>query len=57
MIFVNSTSDLFHRHVPFEFVDQVFGAMYTAPQHIYQVLTKRTERMAEYVERIREREA
>src|SRR3989442_9901545 len=40
-IFVNSMSDLFHDRVPFRFVDQVFAAMESAGQHIYQVLTKR----------------
>lgn len=44
-IFVNSMSDLFHEDVPFEFVDQVFGTMSEARHHIYQVLTKRPERM------------
>ena len=49
-IFVNSMSDLFHEEVPFEFVRQVFDAMAENPRHIYQVLTKRPERMLEYVE-------
>jgi len=50
-IFVNSMSDLFHELVPFEFVDQVFAVMALAPQHTFQVLTKRPERMAEYTQR------
>jgi protein gp37 len=47
-VFVNSMSDLFHREVPFEFIDKVFAIMALTPQHTYQVLTKRPERMAEY---------
>jgi len=48
-IFVNSMSDLFHPKVPFEFIDQVFAVMALSPQHTFQVLTKRPERMAEYL--------
>lgn len=47
--FVNSMSDLFHEAVPFEFVDKVFSVMAMTPRHVYQVLTKRPERMAEYL--------
>lgn len=47
--FVNSMSDLFHEAVSFEFVDQVFSVMALCPQHTFQVLTKRPERMREYV--------
>jgi protein gp37 len=46
-IFVNSMSDLFHEDVPLEFIQEVFGTMVKAPQHTYQVLTKRAERAAE----------
>ena len=49
-VFVNSMSDLFHEEVPFEFVREVFDRMAEYDQHIYQVLTKRPERMMEYVE-------
>lgn len=49
MIFVNSMSDLFHKDVPRAFVDQVFEAMETADWHIYQVLTKRSSLMRDYV--------
>lgn len=45
MIFVNSMSDLFHDEVPFEFVRRVFEAMAATPQHTYQILTKREERL------------
>jgi len=48
MVFVNSMSDLFHEAVPFEFIDRVFAVMALCPQHTFQVLTKRPERMAEY---------
>lgn len=48
-IFVNSMSDLFHERVPFDFIDQVFAMMALCPQHTFQVLTKRPERMAEYL--------
>ncbi|MBI2424173.1 MAG: phage Gp37/Gp68 family protein [Candidatus Hydrogenedentes bacterium] len=48
-VFVNSMSDLFHEGVPFEFIDQVFAVMALCPQHTFQVLTKRPERMAEYL--------
>lgn len=47
--FVNSMSDLFHREVPFEFIDKVFAVMALTPHHTYQILTKRPERMAEYL--------
>jgi protein gp37 len=46
--FVNSMSDLFHEKVPFAFIDQVLATMRETPQHRYQVLTKRPERMADY---------
>jgi len=46
--FVNSMSDLFHEKVPFEYIDRVFDVMTRAPQHTFQVLTKRAERMAEF---------
>lgn len=47
-IFVCSMSDLFHSDVPFDFIDKVFGVIRNTPQHNYQILTKRAERMAEY---------
>lgn len=45
MIFVNSMSDLFHENVPDEFIAKVFAVMALAPQHRFQVLTKRHSRM------------
>jgi protein gp37 len=49
MIFVNSMSDLFHELVPFEFITEVFDVMVKAKHHTFQVLTKRPERMAEFM--------
>src|SRR5205807_2410938 len=46
-IFVNSMSDLFHDAVPAAFVAQVWSVMEATPQHTYQILTKRPERMLE----------
>lgn len=43
-------SDLFHKDVPFEFIDKVLKVIEDTPQHNYQILTKRAERMAEYFE-------
>ena len=51
-VFVNSMSDLFHEAVPFEFIDRVFAVMALCPQHTFQVLTKRPERMAEYLAQV-----
>ncbi|MEC7520135.1 MAG: phage Gp37/Gp68 family protein [Myxococcota bacterium] len=50
MVFVNLMSDLFHEAVPFEYIAAVFGVMAAAPQHTFQVLTKRPERAAEFFE-------
>lgn len=47
-IFVCSMGDLFHEEVPFEFVDKVIEVIRDTPQHRYQILTKRAERMQEY---------
>ncbi len=48
LFFVNSMSDLFHEEMPFEFIDKIFKTIHMTPQHQYQVLTKRSERMVEY---------
>lgn len=47
--FVNSMSDLFHEDVPDEFIDKVFAVMAMASEHTFQVLTKRPERMRDYL--------
>ena len=46
--FVNSMSDLFHESLPDEAIDRVFAVMALCPQHTFQVLTKRAERMQDY---------
>ncbi|MEM7602852.1 MAG: phage Gp37/Gp68 family protein, partial [Verrucomicrobiota bacterium] len=47
VIFVNSMSELFHKYVPLDFIQDVFAVMTACPQHTFQVLTKRPERAAE----------
>ncbi|MGN7986120.1 DUF5131 family protein [Pedobacter sp. 22226] len=47
IVFVNSMSDLFHPEVPLDYIKAVFSVMNRTPQHIYQVLTKRSERLLE----------
>lgn len=47
LVFVNSMSDLFHEAVPTEFIRQIFETMVDCPQHTFQVLTKRSERLRE----------
>ena len=51
-IFVNSMSDLFHPSVSFEFIRDVWDVMTRTPQHHYQILTKRPDRMAEIIPEI-----
>lgn len=51
-IFVNSMSDLFHESVPEQFISQVFDVMAKAHWHIFQILTKRAERLATLVPRL-----
>ena len=45
LIFVNSMSDLFHIQVPVSFIQKVFEVMNNCPQHQFQVLTKRADRL------------
>lgn len=47
VVFVNSMSDLFHKDIPLEFIKKVFAVMNENPQHVFQVLTKRAERLFE----------
>ncbi len=47
MVFVNSMSDLFHKEVPVFFIQKAFEVMRNLPQHQFQILTKRAERLAE----------
>lgn len=55
-IFVCAHSDLFHESVPNEWIDQIFAVMALAPQHTFQVLTKRPGRMLAYLSQDRRRE-
>ena len=50
-IFVNSISDLFHKDVPLSFIDRVFETMESADWHVYQILTKRSSLMRNYLQR------
>ena len=52
IIFVNSMSDLFHQEVPESYIRQVFEVVADTPQHQYQVLTKRSKRLAEVGQRL-----
>ena len=51
MIFVNSMSDLFHKAVPQNFIDQIFEIMEQADWHVFQILTKRSSKLQSYVNR------
>ena len=51
-IFVNSMSDLYHEAVPDEYIQRVFDVMVRAEQHVFQVLTKRSERLPEIARRL-----
>lgn len=48
-VFVCSMSDLFHEDVPMRYINNVFEVMEQAKQHTFQVLTKRPQRMREYI--------
>src|SRR5438552_10548387 len=50
MIFVDSMADLFEERVPDQFIDKVFATMERVDRHVYQVLTKRPERLPAYVQ-------
>ena len=47
IVFVNSMSDLFDEEVPVEFIQKVFKVMNDNPRHVFQVLTKRADRLLE----------
>lgn len=47
VVFVNSMSDLFHKDIPLSFIKKVFEVMNDNPNHVFQVLTKRAERLLE----------
>lgn len=48
VVFVNSMSDMFHKDISVEFIQRVFKVMNENPQHVFQVLTKRAERLLEF---------
>ena len=50
-VFVNSMSDLFHKEIPTAYIDQVFGTMEAAEHHVFQILTKRSSLMKNYMQR------
>jgi len=50
-VFVNSMSDLFHKGVPDAYLDSVFDRMESVDRHVYQILTKRPERMRRYLKK------
>jgi protein gp37 len=52
VIFVNSMSDLFHEEIPEVFIEEVFRVMGEADWHVFQVLTKRHERLLELCDRL-----
>jgi protein gp37 len=52
VIFVNSMSDLFHKDVPVSYIRQVFDVIADTPQHQYQILTKRSRRLADVGQRL-----
>ncbi|MDD8017841.1 MAG: phage Gp37/Gp68 family protein [Bacteroidota bacterium] len=47
IVFVNSMSDLFHEKVPLDYIKKVFETMVKCPQHTFQILTKRSQRLLE----------
>lgn len=51
-VFVNSMSDVFHPDVPDDFIADIFAVMAKTPQHTYQLLTKRPERLAQLASRL-----
>lgn len=52
MIFTGSMTDLFHKDVPFKYIDQIMAVIAICQQHTFQVLTKRADRMLEYFNRL-----
>lgn len=55
MCFVNSGADLFHKDVPEEFLDRIFAVIALAQEHTFQALTKREDRMLDYLSRMQDR--
>lgn len=53
VFFVNSMSDIFHKDMPVDYLNNIFKVIEKTPQHTYQILTKRADRMFEYLSRRR----
>ena len=53
-VFVNSLSDVFHEQIPDEYIAAMFGVMAASPQHTFQILTKRPERMLRWFAKVEE---
>ncbi len=53
VVFVNSMSDLFHEKVPIDYIRRVFETIEKCPQHTFQILTKRSERLREVAKELR----
>lgn len=53
IVFVNSMSDMFHKDVPLEYIQRVFEVMNDNPQHVFQVLTKRSDLLLKYNKKLR----
>jgi len=49
VFFVNSMSDIFHENMPLEYLNKIFKVIEKTPHHTYQILTKRADRMFEYL--------
>lgn len=47
--FVNSMSDIFHEDMPEDYLDKIFEVITNTPRHTYQILTKRADRMFQYL--------
>lgn len=52
LVFVNSMSDLFHEKVPITYIRQVFKVMNDCPEHQFQILTKRSERLSKVADKL-----
>lgn len=52
MVFVNSMSDIFHEEIPFTYIEKVFSVMNDNQSHIFQVLTKRSEILLEFANKL-----
>ena len=52
VIFVNSMSDAFHRDVPLDYIRQIFDVIRESPQHTFQMLTKRSKRLATVADKL-----